>query len=383
VVKVAGESGELDMARASFPGLEQWAYLDFGGVSLLPMQAVKATQRIVENTAHMGILASGEGAAEVERVRALAASFVGATAGEICFVRHTTEGLGWVANGLGLGEGDRVIVSGNEFPSSFFPWLTLADLGTRVDVVPAEDLRWPIERFAAALADGPPAVVLAVSWVQFSTGWRTDLEELGRLCREYGTLLCVDMIQGCGVLPLDLQALPVDFAVADGHKWLCGPEGAGIMYIASSQIPRLRPLEPGWNSVSHRTEWDNLAWVPDASARRFEGGSQNTIGIAALGASLDLLTAVGIEKIWQRVESLTDFAAARLLEKDMRIVSDRSAAQKSGILTFAHPSRSPQDIVHAAREAGVVVSGPRGGGVRLSPHAWNQEEDIERLLLCL
>ncbi len=365
--------------RALFPVFRDLAYLDFAGIAPLPTVAVDVVTHAARRVAARGVLDADAAAEEIEDVRGRAASLCGARPEEICFVRNTTEGLGWVANGLGLGPGDRVVVSGGEFPSTYFPWVALREVGVRVDVVEPVGGRWPLERFAAALAAGPPARVLATSWVQFSNGWRTDLAALGSLCAEAGTLLCADVIQGLGAVPLDLDALPVDFAMADGHKWLCGPEGVGVMYVAAAHMERLRPLEPGWNSVAHRMEWDNLAYVPDSSARRFEGGSPNVLGVLALGASLGLLAAVGSRAVWERISALAATTVSILEARGMDVLSDRSPEHASGIVVFRHPAREPGGVVEALRGRGVVVTGPRGGGVRVSPHAWCNEDDLDRL----
>ncbi len=376
----------LRALRDAFPAFARWAYLDFAGVAPLPQACVDAMAHQAARMATDGVVAADAAADDVEAVRAAAAAFVGATTDTICFVRHTTEGLGWVANGLGLAAGDRVVLAGGEFPSSHYPWTTLRDLGITVDLVapvPHPDTgeaTWPVDAFAAVIADGPPPAVVSTSWVQYSNGYRVDVDALGRVVHDAGALFCVDMIQACGVVPMQLASSPVDFAVADGHKWMCAPEGVGIMYVARHAVDRLRPLEPGWNSVAHRMEWENLDWVPDRSARVFEGGSNNSVGIAGLGASIGLLSAVGADAVWRRVQELGDAVCDGVAARGCTVVSDRSDAHRSGSVVFRHPTRTPGEIVEAARTAGVVVSGPRAGGVRVSPHACCDESDVARLL---
>ena len=200
------------------------------------------------------------------------------------------------------------------------------------------------------------------------------------MCRAVGTYFCIDMIQGCGVIPLDLGSMPVDFAVADGHKWLCAPEGTGIMYVRSELLDAVRTLEPGWHSVRHRMSWDDLSWDVDQTVKRYEGGSANAIGIAALGASVALIDHYGIESVWERVQVLTHHLVDGLERVECEIVSDRSHEHRSGIVVFKHPSVEPAEFVGLAADADIVVSGPRGGGIRVSPHAWNDEADIDTLV---
>ncbi|MGH9148995.1 MAG: aminotransferase class V-fold PLP-dependent enzyme, partial [Acidimicrobiales bacterium] len=210
-------------------------------------------------------------------------------------------------------------------------------------------------------------------------GWRTDLPALAEVAHAAGALLCVDAIQGLGCIPAHFDEWGVDFAMADGHKYLLGPEGIGALYVRRSCLDRLRPLEPGWASVAHRERWDNLdlAWHPDA--RRLEGGSPNSAGIHGLGAALDLLGAAGVENIWRHVDGLCDHACAGLAAAGAEVLSDRSPAGRSGIVTFRLPGHGPAAVVTHLLGAG-IVGAPRGGGVRVSPHGWNTVEEIERLV---
>jgi cysteine desulfurase/selenocysteine lyase len=286
-----------------------------------------------------------------------------------------------VANGLSWSPGDRVVVPDLEFPSTLYPWLALQDRGVVVDrVVPQGPGRClPVKAFAEVVAGGPPPRVVATSWVQFGRGWRTDLPALAEITHDAGALLCVDVIQGLGVAPADFDAWGVDFAMADAHKWLLGPQGIGVLYVRGTCLEQLRPLEPGWASVAHREEWDNLELVWDDSARRLEGGTQNMVGIHGLGASIDLLLGLGMEAVWEHVLALTDQACEGLEQAGATVMSDRSPGGRSGVVTFAVDGYDPVTIVDALKAQGVVCS-PRGGGVRLSPHGYNTGEEIDRLV---
>lgn len=361
----------------------RWAYLDFAGVAPIPQVAVEATTLAAEAQAVDAIKSVDDTDTAVEELRGDLARFVGADADEIAFVRNTTEGLGWVANGLDLGAGARVVVGGNDFPSSVFPWTNLSARGVAVDVVERRGAAIPLERLAAVIAAGAPPAVVAVSWVHYATGWRTELAELVSICHERGSLVCADVIQGVGAVPLDLHATGVDFAAADGHKWLCSVEGQGFLYVARSALEELTVLEPGWNSVVQRGEWEDLSWVPDPRARRLEGGSPTRVALAALLASVHLLASTGIERIWARVQELTDRVASGLSEAGMILRSVRDAAHSSGIVTFEHPRMDPESVAGVLASRRVVVSAPRAGGVRVSPHFVCDESDIERLFEAL
>jgi len=367
--------------RADFPVTGRWAYFNHAGLTPLPAPAVEAMRRAAEATALGGSMAAVALQEEGERVRAGAADLMGVPVDDVAFVKNTTEGLGFVANGLGLGEGDRVVVPDLEFPSTLYPWMALADLGVVVDRVAPQGPggALPVEAFADVIASGAPPQVVATSWVQFGRGWRTDLAALADVTHDAGALLCADVIQGLGVIPCQLERWGVDFAMADGHKWLLGPEGLGVLYVRGERLDLLRPLEPGWASVAHREEWDNLDLVWHDTARRLEGGTPNTAGTAALGASIDLLTKAGAQEVWAQVDGLCDRAVAGLGAIGATVLSDRSPAGRSGVVTFTVAGADAGDLVATLKSAGFVCS-PRGGGVRLSPHAYNTTDEIDALV---
>lgn len=370
------------LPRQQFPVRDRYVFLNHAGVAAIPLATAEAIATDARTASEHGSTSVDARHAHMEHVREAAALALGVAAEDLAFVKNTTEGLGFVANGLGWQPGDRVVVPDKEFPSTIYPWLGLRDLGVEVDIVPPVEPSGalPLELFEAALQRGAGRVrVVAVSWVQFGRGWRTDLGALAALCHDHGALLCADVIQGAGVMPAELAAWGVDFAMADAHKWLLGPEGIGVLYVSAEHRDRLRVLEPGWASVAHREEWDNLALVYDDSARRFEGGTYNLNGVAGLGASLDMLLDAGIASVWSHVDGLCDRLVGGLGELGATTVSDRSPAHRSGIVTFTVPQMPGAELAERLDQR-LVVASPRGGGVRFSPHGWNDEGDIDAAL---
>jgi selenocysteine lyase/cysteine desulfurase len=367
--------------RQQMPIARRLAYLDHAATSPLSGSASDALQAWSRQAAEWGDTVWPEWEKRANQVRQTAAGLIGAAAEEVALVPNTTAGINLVAEGFPWRQGDNVVTLANEFPSNQYPWLNLADRGVEARRVPVEDGRVDLERIADA-CDARTRII-SVSWIGYATGWRMDLDALVALAHARGALVFLDAIQGLGVFPIHVQRLGLDFLAADGHKWLLGPEGAGIFYVRREHLTRLRPLSVGWNSVvgAHDFGRIDLDLRPDAA--RYEGGSRNMAGLAALGASLDLLAGLGLgpdhSALADRVLELTDDAAAGLEAIGAVVKSCRAPARRSGILVFELPGRDPVEVRRRCLQAGVVLS-VRGGNLRISPHAYNDDDDLGRLL---
>lgn len=372
---------EPPLDRSDFPVTGRWNYLNHAGTAPPSGPAVEAMHACARESSVSGSLAYTAQADRAEEVRAAAGHLLGVPAVDVAFVKNTTEGLGFVAGGLDWSPGDRVVVPDLEFPSTLYPWLALADRGVTVDLVPTSGpgRTLPVDAYAEVVAAGPAPKVVVTSWVQFGRGWRSDLASLAQLSHDAGALLCADVIQGLGVMPAEMDAWGVDFAMADAHKWLLGPLGVGVLYVRGSCLERLRPLEPGWASMAHREDWDNRAIVWADGARRLEGGSANMVGIHAMGASVDLLLGAGVGRIWAYVSMLCDRLCEGLASAGAVVVSDRSAAGRSGIVSFTVDGVDPVALVEALRHEGSVCA-PRAGAVRVSPHGYNTTDDVDAVV---
>ncbi len=361
--------GPPPLDRSLFPVTERCTYLNVAHTCAPPTPVIEAMRGVIERQAALGSASCPDHEGAAEAVRRQAAALMGVPATDVAFTKNTTEGLGFVASGLAWAPGDRVLVPDGEFPSTAYPWLALADRGVVVDRVPPEGL-------AGALETGPTPKVVATSWVQYGQGRRADLAALGRRCREAGALLCVDAIQGLGVLPADFEAWGVAFAAADGHKWLLGPEGAGVLYVRGEHLDRLRVLEPGWNSAADRDAYEDRTLALDPTARRLEGGTLNVAGVLGLGAALDVLATAGIDRIWDHVDGLCERLVDALTAVGATVLSDRSPAGRSGIVSFAVPGHEPTAVKAALLDEGVVCSA-RAGGIRVSPHGYSTVEEVD------
>jgi selenocysteine lyase/cysteine desulfurase len=219
---------------------------------------------------------------------------------------------------------------------------------------------------------------LTLSFVEYASGFRNDLDAVGALCRERGVRFFVDAIQGLGVFPLDVQQTPVDFLAADGHKWLLGPEGAGIFYVRRDVVESLHTVEVGWQSVVNSHDFSQVELNLKPNAGRWESGSFNVGGIVALGASLQLLQDAGAHAVSARILELTDYLCDRVRDAGLGVYSSRQPSEASGIVSLTGIA-DPAAAVRRCRAAGIIIN-LRAGRLRVSPHVYNTFSEIDGLI---
>jgi cysteine desulfurase / selenocysteine lyase len=374
-------TGLPDALRAHMPIAERFVYFDHAAVAPLPGPTRDAIQGWLNEATQQGDVLWPQWAARVEHLRKLAARLIGAQDREVALVPNTTTGINFVAEGYSWRAGDNIVTLANEFPSNQYPWMNLAGRGVECRRVSVEDGVVDLDRLLAACDERTR--IVSVSWVGYATGWRIDVPRLAELCHRRGSLVFLDAIQGLGVFPLDVQAAGVDFLAADGHKWMLGPEGAGILYVKHEHLNRLRPLGCGWNSVVAGTDYTRIELTLRDSAARYEGGSQNMVGMIGLGASLDTLASFGLAKdespLAAQVLAVTDYACERLERIGASFLAPRLGEHRSGIVTFQLPGREANDVRKHLAAEGIVVR-CRAGGVRISPHAYNTAAEVDRML---
>ena len=366
--------------RSQMPVAANWAYFDHGAVAPLPEPTRAAMAAWLTEATEQGDVPWQSWSQQVEATRQIAARLVNAEVEETALVPNTTTGISLVAEGFPWQAGDNVVTLANEFPSNLYPWINLANRGVETRKVPVNDGRVDLDRVSNAI-DGRTRLV-SLSWVGFASGWRVDVAAAVEMCHRRGCLFFLDAIQGLGVFPLDVKASGIDFFAADGHKWLLGPEGAGVLYVRREHLDLLRPLGLGWHSVvggGSFTSEMNLR----PTAARYEGGTENMAGMIGLGASLSLLCELGVgptaSPVAESVLSITDYACACLLSQGAVLLSPREGNHRSGIVTFQLPGHDPAEIRKALLDAHIVTS-CRGGGVRISPHGYATEVDIDRMM---
>jgi selenocysteine lyase/cysteine desulfurase len=363
--------------REDFPVTRRWAFFDHAAVAPLSAPAQRAITLWAADLAENGDVYESRWVKRVEEVRRLAGRLINADPLDIAFVKNTSEGIGLVAEGLPWQAGDNVVTAAEEYPANIYPWMNLARRGVEVRMVASRDRRIAVDDLRASM-DGRTRLV-SLSFVEYASGFRNDLEAVGHLCREWGAYFLVDAIQGLGVLPLDVRRTPVDFLAADGHKWLLSAEGAGIFYLRRDLVDRLHPVGVGWNSVVGARDFSRIDFTLKPHAGRWESGSLNVAGITALGASLELLLSIGIPVVAERVRELTDHLCRRAAQAGIPVFSSREPAEWSGIVSLVMEGADVRQLVRGCREKGIVIN-QRGGRIRVSPHCYNTIEELDRLV---
>lgn len=371
------DAPRLAALRAEFPVTERFAYLNHAGIGAMPRCAAA-----VAAGAYRDLSAGGDERwparnAHCEVVRGQVARLIGAREREIAFTQCTGDGLSIIACGLPWRAGDNVVGLGREYPANVYPWMQLRDFGVELRTAAEREGRFELDDLLG-LIDGKTRVV-APSWVHWATGYRLDLAAVAERCREVGALLVVDVIQGLGALALDVEGMGIDACAAATHKWLLGPEGLGLLYVSDRVLDRIRPTRFGQRTVRQQFDWGRLELDYNDGAKRFEPGSLPHAAIASLGASLLLLEELGREAVEERVLALAERAAEGLLHSGFQLVSSRRPAERSGIVTATHPRLEMAAVSSALRTRGVITA-ERLGRLRVAPHAYNSEAEIDRLI---
>ncbi len=366
--------------RSEFPVTQRWAFFDHAAVAPLTGRARQAMTDWAADMTDNGLVHEPRWLQRVEEVRRHFGRLLNTDPLDVAFIKNTSEGIGIVAEGLPWRAGDNVVTAAEEYPSNIYPWLNLANRGVEVRRVESRGPRLELDDIRTAI-DGRTRLV-TLSFVEFASGFCNDLDALGALCREKGVLFFVDAIQGLGVLPLDLQRTPIDFLAADGHKWLLGPEGAGIFCIRRDRVDQLHAVGVGWNSVVGCRDFSRIDFTLKPHAGRWESGTLNVAGITALGASLELLLDIGIPAIAERVFYLTDYLAEQAKRAGLEIFSSRQPEDRSGIVSLSAPGADVRQLVRRCRAEGIVIN-QRAGRIRVSPHCYNSTNEIDRLVTLL
>ncbi len=366
--------------NSEFPILMQMDFFNHAGVAPITHRASVALQEYALEASTFAYV-KDKWYPRISQVKQAIAKLINARSEhEIAFVPNTSTGLSLVANGLDWHEGDNVIISDMEFPANRYPWENLKRHGVElIEVNSLPDGTIDVEDVCEAITNRTR--VVSLSSVQYASGFRIDLKPISEMVHQAGGYLCVDGIQSVGVIPMDVQEFGIDFLSADGHKWLLGPEGMGFFYVHEDLSPLLNPPVLGWHSVVNPMDFGNYKFQLHDDAKRFEPGTQNIPGIVAMGASIDVLLEVGIEQVWENVQKLTQQICDGLPHVGCKVLSPRGKGQTSGSVVFAPTNENVNTkrvVAELAKQN--IFAVVREGRIRVSPHFYNQPQQIDRLL---
>ena len=369
---------DLAEARSLFPITDEHIHFNHAGVSPMSMRARAAVELVTQTMSEHGFKYE-EYTESLDQLRSSLARLVGVGDDQVAITRGTAHGISLLARGLDWEAGDNIVGARLEYPANLYPWLACRKQGVEVRLTEPVEGRVTPEA-VLSLVDGRTRVV-ALSFVQFWNGYRVDLAEIGAECRRRGVILAVDGIQGLGVLPFDLEAMNADFVAAGAGKWLMGPPGIGFTAWSPSLLERIDPLLVGTGSMEARMEYFEPRFEYATTARKFEESAISWLDLAAFGAAVGLLEEVGIDIIAAHVLALAGRLAEGLVERGFEIVEPwpRKPEECSGIVSFSRPGTTETEILRDLTAAGVITRTHRDF-VRLSPHLYNTEEEVDRVL---
>ncbi len=368
--------------RDLFPVVRSGTYLNSAAMAPMPQPSVDAITAQLDDVAANGAAHFDKWAETKCRVRTMVAELLGVTPETIAFTRNTSDGLCSVASGIDWREGDNIVSFEKEFPANYYPWRKVSDdRGVELRLCPETSGRIDIDELCALISDRTRLVT--VSAVQYHSGFRLDLERVGRVARRHDALFCVDIIQAFGAMPLDLPSQLVDIAAGSSYKWLCAPEGCGIFYLNDRANERIKPSSRGWTSVKNAWDFCDREQAMVSDSRGWETGMGGSALFYGFEESLKILSRARIENIEMHLQELTEFLCEMIPRSRFQIASSRCSGERSQIVAIRPLNgHSSCEIVQQLAQDGITVSS-RGACIRVSPHLFNTFDDIERFVYAL
>ena len=368
--------------RSLFPVTERFIYFNHAAVSPPPTTTIQAVEAQLRDVHQNGSKNFRSWLAVKERARELLAKLLGARPEQVAFMRNTSDALSTVANGLTWRTGNNIVTFSREFPSNIYPWLRVRDaFGVEVRMCEEREGRIDLAGLESLIDDRTR--IVAISHVQYASGFRIDLERLGRVARKHDALFVVDAIQALGVVPTDVEAEFVDVAAGGSHKWLLAPEGVGYLYLSDRARERIQPTLVGWISVPDPDDYFNFEQGWNRGSLAWETGTGPAALIHGLNASLELLTREGVPNTARYLETLTDYLCERLKEKNYEVVSSRAPGEKSQIVCVRPRDGMTAMALYAHLAARNIVTAPRADRLRISPHLYNTSHEVDEFIKAL
>ena len=367
-----------EQIRELFPATKKYAYLNSAACAPLPTITVEAVNKQLRDVSENGTINFLDWVATKNRAREIIASMLKVSAEQIAFMRNTSDGFATVANGLKWEKGDNIVTFAKEFPANFYAWRRIRDeFGIEIRACHERNGRIDLDEFVSLIDSNTKLV--SISAVQYASGFRADLERIGAAARKVDALFAVDIIQAFGTMPFDLEAQKVDIAAGASHKWLCSPEGCGILYLSERARERIAPTLVGWISVENAWDFEDSEQEFKPNALAWESGTGTASLFYGLEQSAKLLFETGAERIEIYLEELSDYLCELIAGKNYEIISSRAKGEKSQIVCIKNNNGlTSNETADQLAKANIIVS-PRGDRIRIAPHFFNNRKDIERL----
>jgi len=368
--------------RALFPVTQHSIYFNHAAISPPPITTIRAVEAQLRDVHENGSKNFRSWLAVKEDARRLLANLLGARSEQVAFVRNTSDALSTVANGLNWRAGDNIVTFSREFPSNVYPWLRIRDVfGVEVRMCEEREGRIDLSELESMIDEHTR--IVAISHVQYASGFRTDLTRLGQVARRHDALFVVDAIQALGVVPTDVESEFIDVAAGASHKWLLAPEGVGYLFLSDRARERTQPTLVGWTSVPDPDDYINFEQGWNRGALAWETGTGPAALIHGFKASLELLHNAGVQKIASYLEELTDYLCERLAGKNYEVVSSRTAGEKSQIVCIRHRGNlSSMALYHQLNQRNIITA-PRGDRLRIAPHFYNTASEVDQFAVAL
>ncbi len=367
------------MSHPEFPLTKGLIYLNHAAVAPWPKRTSEAVKAFAEQNTCYGSHYYLDWLKKESELRNQLKTLLNApSVNDIALVKNTSEAISFVAYGLPWAKGDNIVTSAEEFPSNRIPWESLANQG--VELRQADLLSKPnAEEALFSLVDSGTRL-LTISSIQFASGLRMDLEKIGKFCKDNSILFCIDAIQSLGAVEFDVQAYHADFVMADGHKWMFGPEGLGVFYTNPRSRSKLKLTQYGWHMMANTHNYENKPWDIHPTAQRFECGSPNMLGIHAWSASLSLLLEIGMDTIETKINENTVYLMDKICaDSNLTLLNNRYEKLQSGIVLFKHLTVDNALLYRHLQNSGIVCA-LRGKGIRLSPHFYHSKKELDRAI---
>ena len=356
-------------------------YLNHAAVAPWPLSSQKAVEAFARENVQTGAAGYLKWLDVEKELRSNLCKILGTQHQEsVALVKNTSEALSMVAYGLDWNEGDVVLISDEEFPSNRIVWQSLASKGVQTIEV-SLDKNQPEQSLINAIKKHKPRL-LSISAVQYASGIRVDLAALGKTCKENNVLYCVDAIQSLGAMPFNCDDWQIDFSMADGHKWLLGPEGLGVFYVAPHLLEKLDVYEFGWHMIENAGDYSTKEWTIAKDATRFECGSPNLLASHALNASLKVLLEFGLDNIQNEIQEKIQYLKIELEKIGAEIISSTNESTSLGIICFKFNDTDSAKLYKDLMSQKVICAN-RGGGVRFSPHFHTTKEVMDNAITIL